>query len=88
MVRKNKLKFNPNYAVHPGETLLETIDAMGISQMQLAERTGKTTKAINEIIKGKAAITPQTALQLERVLNIQASFWNSLQKRYDEKLPS
>jgi len=86
MVRKNRIKFNPNYAVHPGETLLETIDAMGISQMQLAERTGKTTKAINEIIKGKAAITPQTALQLERVLNIQASFWNSLQKRYDEKI--
>lgn len=86
MVNKNKHKFNPNYTVPPGDTLLEAIEALGISQTQLAERTGKTTKTINEIIKGKAAITPQTALQLERVLNIPASFWNSRQIKYDEKI--
>lgn len=40
-----------HYAVPPGETLLETLDAMGMSQAELAERTGMPIKTINEIIK-------------------------------------
>lgn len=82
----NHYKYEPDYAVPPGETLLETIEFMGMSQSELAERTGRPKKTINEIIKGKAAITSETSLQLERVLGIPASFWNNLERNYREKL--
>ena len=86
MISDMKNKFSPNYAVPPGETLLETIETIGMSQAELAERTGRPKKTINEIIKGKASITPDTALQLERVLGIPAGFWNNLERNYQETL--
>jgi len=79
-------KFNPDYVVPPGVTLLENLDYLGMTQKDLAVRTGRPIKTINEIIKGKTAITPQTALQFERVLGIPASFWNNLEKNYREML--
>jgi transcriptional regulator with XRE-family HTH domain len=59
------LLHNPDYAIAPGETLLEELRARDMSQAELAERTGRPLKTINEIVKGKTAITPETALQLE-----------------------
>ena len=66
----------------PGETLLDTIQAKSLSQTELAERMGRPIKTINEIIQGKAAITPETAIQLERVLGISAEFWLEREKNY------
>lgn len=66
----------------PGDTLLETIKAKGISQSDLALRMGRPLKTINEIIMGKAAITPETAIQLERVIGPSAAFWLSYEKQY------
>lgn len=79
-------QYEPDSVSPPGETLLETLEAMGMSQSQLAERTGRPKKTINEIINGKAAITPETALQLERVLGVPASFWNKREYHYREYL--
>ena len=84
MSKDKKNQFVPDYAIPPGETLLETLDAIGMSQAELAERTGRPKKTINEIIKGKAAITPETALQFERVLGTPAGFWNNLERNYQE----
>jgi len=81
-----KNQFNPNYTVPPGETLLESIESLGMSQAELAQRMGRPLKTINEIIKGKAAITADTALQLEKVLRIPASFWNNAERTYREAL--
>lgn len=86
MSKKVNNEFIPDYAVPPGETLLETISAIGMSQAELAIRMGRPKKTINEIIKGKAEITPETALQLERVLGIPAHFWNNLERNYREVL--
>lgn len=66
----------------PGDTLLETIVLKGISQTDLAKRMGRPVKTINEIIQGKAAITPETAIQLERALDIPASFWLERERNY------
>ena len=86
-MEKNKsLQFNPDYAVPPGETLLETIEHLGISQAELAKRVGKPRYLINEIIKGNSAITQEIASQLEIVLGVPASFWNSLERNYREIL--
>jgi len=84
-VRKD-FAYVPDYAVPPGETLSETIEAIGMTQADLAARTGRTLKTINEIIKGKAPIRPKTALQLERVLGVPASFWNNREHNYREAL--
>jgi addiction module HigA family antidote len=77
-------RYKPDYVLPPGETLAETLDAIGMTQVDLAERTGHARKTINEIIRGKAALTPETALQLERVLGVPASFWNNLERDYRE----
>jgi len=66
----------------PGDTLAETLEIKGISQPMLALRTGRPVKTINEIIKGKTAIMPETAIQLERVLGIEAGFWLERERIY------
>lgn len=66
----------------PGDTLFETIEALGISQSDLANRMARPIKTINEIIQGKAAITPETAIQLERVTGVPADFWLEREKNY------
>ena len=79
-------EYEPDSVSPPGETLLETIEALGMSQAELAERTGRPRKTINEIIKGKAGITPETALQFEKVLGVPASYWNNHERIYREYL--
>jgi HTH-type transcriptional regulator/antitoxin HigA len=86
MAKTEKNAFRPNYAVPPGETLKETIESLGMTQAELAQRTGRPKKTINEIIKGKTAIIPDTAIQLERALGVPASFWNNLERSYQETL--
>lgn len=86
MVEIKRTSFQPNYAVPPGETLRETLEFLGMTQAELAERTGRPKKTINEIISGKAAMTAETALQFERVLGVPASFWNNLERNYQETL--
>lgn len=79
-------QYVPNIVSPPGETLLEILEDRGMSQAELAERTGRPKKTINEIIKGKAALTPETAIQLERVLGTPASFWNNREQNYRDWL--
>ncbi len=69
-------------AIPPGEYLEEVLEEMEISQAELARRIGRPPQAINEIIKGEKAITPETALQLEQVLRVSANFWSNLEAEY------
>ncbi|MGM0444063.1 MAG: HigA family addiction module antitoxin [Fibrobacterota bacterium] len=69
-------------AIAPGEYLEEVLEEFGMSQAELALRMGRPQQAINEIIKGKKQITPETALQLEQVLGVTASMWNNLEAEY------
>jgi HTH-type transcriptional regulator/antitoxin HigA len=79
-------QYEPDRVSAPGETLLESIQALGLSQAELAERLGRPKKTVNEIIRGKAAITPETALQLEAVLGVPADFWINREARYRESM--
>src|SRR2546426_845397 len=81
-----RTQYAPDVVSPPGETLQEILESRGMSQAELAERTGRPKKTINEIVKGKAAITPETAIQLERVLGIPAEFWNNRERQYRESL--
>ncbi len=86
MANARKNKYQPDFAVPPGYTLHETLEAMGMPQAELAKRMGVTEKHITAIIKGKASISEETALKLERVLGIDASFWRSLEHQYRKYL--
>ena len=62
--------FNPDWASPPGHTIADLLEERDWSQSQLADRLGYTKKHISQLINGKAPITEDTALRLERVLGI------------------
>ncbi len=70
--------------VHPGEVLLkEFMEPMGISQNRLARDIGVPVPRIHEIVHGRRAITPETALRLGRYFGTSPESWLNLQQRYD-----
>jgi len=79
-------QYIPDSVSPPGETLEEVLLERSMSQVEFADRTGRPKKTINEIVRGKAAITAETALQFERVLGIPASFWMLREQQYRESL--
>jgi len=66
-------------------TLQETLETLGMSQVELAERTGRPTKTISEIIKPRPP-SPPNRLQFEKVLGVPARFWMNLERNYREWL--
>lgn len=82
----SKLKDERELLSKPGDTIAETLDHIKMSQVELAERMGKTPSKINDIISGKEPITVATAFQLEKVLGIDAQFWLNREMLYREKL--
>ncbi|MCH7746437.1 MAG: HigA family addiction module antidote protein, partial [Chloroflexi bacterium] len=68
--------------IPPGELLEEEIAAIGMTQQELAMRTGRPAQVINEIVRGKKAITYETAIELEKVLGIPAHVWVNLEATY------
>lgn len=80
MMAKQLTKFNPDYdPKFPGEHLRIFLDDRGIKIVDFARRTGRPTKTISGIIAGNVSITPETALQFERVLGESAGFWLALE---------
>lgn len=74
------------FCIPPGATLEEEINALGITQKDLALRTGLTVQTINRIIKGSTPITAETAQKLAYVTNTSACFWLGLEMNYREAL--
>lgn len=69
---------------HPGEMLLhEFLIPWGMTQMELARRIGVSYPRVNEIVKGKRGVTPDTALRLARLTNMTCEFWLGLQQGWD-----
>jgi HTH-type transcriptional regulator/antitoxin HigA len=75
-------RFVPDYVTAPGQIIEEVLDAKGINKAELATRCGLSTKTISLIVSGKAPITPETSIQLERILGISANTWNNLEANY------
>jgi addiction module HigA family antidote len=78
-VRRRLPKKRP--PTHPGEMLLEEfLKPLEMTQVELARRLGVSYPRLNEIIKGRRSVTPDTALRLARVLGMSADFWLGLQQ--------
>ena len=69
--------------IHPGETLREDLDALGMSAAELARRVEVPVNRITQILNGQRAITGDTALRLGRFFGTSAEFWLNLQKIFE-----
>lgn len=81
---KTKKNFMPVYAFHPGITLREKLEEMGMSVKEFALRTTKPEKTINAVLNGSSAVTPDMSVAFEQITMIPAHLWLNLQRNYDE----
>lgn len=77
-----KTAYAPDYAIPPGRVLDERLKAHGISHAEFARRCGRSPKLISEIVAGEAPVEPETALQFEKVLGVDASVWLGIEAEY------
>jgi len=69
---------------HPGEMLLEEfLNPLGLTQRELADAIHVPYQRVNDIVNGRRAVTPATALRLAKYFNMSADFWMNLQIRWD-----
>lgn len=76
------VEFSPDYDVPAGEYLALVLAGLGLSQSDLAVRTGLSTKHVNQIINRAASVSSETATQLEFATGVPAEIWASLDARY------
>ncbi len=74
--------FAPDWISPPGETIDDLLDERHWTQAELAERAGFTRKHVNDLIKGRATITAETAGRLDRVLGGTSQFWLTREAQY------
>ena len=85
MIDQNR-NFQPDWITSPGDTISDLMEERDWNQVELAKRLGFTTKHLNQLIKGKASLSEDAALRLERVLGSTARFWLNREAIYRERL--
>ncbi len=83
-IQPTRLKFNPDYAVPPGETLKEVLQDRGYSIYGFATEIGVGEEMLSAVIAGAARMPPSMSLECERVLGTPAVFWHKREKMYWE----
>jgi len=83
----NFTNYKPNWAVHPGEMVLDFAEYRSWSNRELAQRTDLSEQTISRIVNGKDRVTPEIAEKLGKVFNMKTSFFVNAQTLYDETLP-
>lgn len=73
----------PYKATHPGTLIADEIEARGLKQKDVAMELGVANTYLNEVIKGKRAITADFALLLEKSFGISAEYWMRFQTQYE-----
>lgn len=79
-------QYQPDCVSPPGETLREAIEAHGTPLHEFATRLGIPPDALTKLLRGDAPLQPDTALVLEKVLNVPGRFWINLETQYQEHL--
>jgi plasmid maintenance system antidote protein VapI len=79
-----KNEYRPETVTPPGGTIQDILDERSMTQVELAERMGRSKEFINRLIHGRDALSQDVALELERVLNVPARFWNQREQQYRE----
>lgn len=86
MATTRQAPFVPREAYHPGVTLREKLEELGMTVKEFAIRTSKPEKTINAILRGSSSITMDMAVAFESVTGIPARFWVQKQQNYNEYL--
>ncbi len=74
--------------IPPGEYLEEVLDELGMTKDELAKRMNRPAPKLSAIFKGEKAITPDTALQFEKVVGVPTHIWTGLESEYRSTLAS
>lgn len=78
MIPKNRV------TTHPGIILLkEYLDPMGLTQKELADHLEIPIQRVNEIVRGKRGVSPDTAWLLSEAFDTSPEFWLNLQSMHD-----
>jgi len=77
-------QYSPQTMSHPGATLSEKLEELGMGPKEFAVRANKPEKTVTAILKGESSITPDMAILFENVLHIPAHFWLERQRLFDE----
>ena len=83
---KKRTGISRELLIHPGETIADVLEERGITQVELAMRTGVTPTYVSNVIHGKKDISAKFAMALEYALGVKKSFWLNLQANYDAEL--
>lgn len=75
-------KMYSDLPIPPGEYLGEVIKDLGMSKDELAKRMNRPAGKLSAVFKGDKVITPDTALQLEKVVGVPAHIWTGLEAEY------
>ncbi|MBQ2621820.1 MAG: helix-turn-helix domain-containing protein [Thermoguttaceae bacterium] len=86
MTTSKYIKYEPQFAICPGETVRESIEALGLTQKEFAARLGISEKHLITLINGECALTNEMALKLEHATGTPARIWNSFESGYREQL--
>jgi addiction module HigA family antidote len=73
-------------AIHPGEVLADELEELGITPTELSRQIAVPPNRVSQIIRGKRAITGDTALRLGHWFKTSAEFWLNLQTAYDLRM--
>ena len=68
---------------HPGRLIKSDIDALGLSIVEAAKGLGISRQQLHSVIAGRASVTPEMAIRLEKALGSTADTWLRLQMNYD-----
>lgn len=75
---------NSRVPTHPGEILIEEfLKPLEVTQVALAEHLGIPVQRVNELVRGKRGVTPETAWLLAGALGTTPEFWLNLQTNHD-----
>ena len=79
----SKKNMTPFVATHPGEMIKDELKERGMTQKQLADKTGIKPSVLSETINGKRSVSLNVAVALEKALGIPADIWMNLQTQHD-----
>lgn len=79
-------EFLPDYAVAPGGTITETLDALGLGHVEVARRAGLDAETMQRVIEGEAPVTRRLALTLDEMTGVPAHFWERYEALYRDSL--
>ena len=69
---------------HPGMSVrYDCLEPLGLSVTEAAEKLGVTRQALNNLVNGKAGISPEMAVRLDLAFGGGAETWLALQNAYD-----